>query len=227
MTTDVRSLLLKELEMLGGEKAPKGTLKRLSLKYNIPDSTVRRWKKEEKEKKRTFEQQKMNERKKRTNEKEIAISKDILNGTTKEEIMQKYAIAERTYYEKSKNARELRRQKTEEYLNKIVDEVYPDMEVILKNIEVSKRNLTVKTTVELKNENFDFKKIENFKKAYDMIKSMGFDLMRTGKMITPYELLEIDKQLKEEELQQAKIDIEKSKNKDIETIDLTIVEDYK
>ena len=42
---------------------------------------------------------------------------------------------------------------------------------------------------------------------------MGMDLMRTGKMLTPYELLEIDQQLSNEELQLEKIEVEKSKNK--------------
>ena len=37
--------------------------------------------------------------------------------------------------------------------------------------------------------------------------------MRTGKMLTAYELLEVDKQLAEEALQQEKLDIEKAKIK--------------
>ncbi|WP_304180556.1 hypothetical protein, partial [Leptotrichia trevisanii] len=50
-------------------------------------------------------------------------------------------------------------------------------------------------------------------KAYIAIKKMGNDLMRTGKMLTAYELLEVDKQLAEEALQQEKLDIEKAKIK--------------
>ena len=42
---------------------------------------------------------------------------------------------------------------------------------------------------------------------------MGNDLMRTGKMLTAYEVLEIDKQLAEEALQKEKLEIEKAKIK--------------
>ena len=83
------------------------------------------------------------------NEKEINIQRDILNGKSKQEIMSKYGISERTYSRKTKNARELRKERTEKYLEKIVDEVYKgDIYKILKNTEVAKANLIIKTTNE-------------------------------------------------------------------------------
>ena len=149
------------------------------------------------------------------NEKEINIQRDILNGKSKQEIMSKYGISERTYSRKTKNARELRKERTEKYLEKIVDEVYKgDIYKILKNTEVAKANLIIKTTNELSSkEETNIKKIQEYEKAYQTIKKMGMDLMRTGKMLTPYELLEIDQQLSNEELQLEKIEVEKSKNK--------------
>lgn len=149
-------------------------------------------------------------------EKEIKIQQDILNGMSKNEVMEKYGIKKSTYYKKAKNIRQIRQERTEEYLERIVDEVYKgDIYKILKNTEVAKANLIIKTTNELSSgkKEVDIKKIQEYEKAYQTIKKMGMDLMRTGKMLTPYELLEIDQQLSNEELQQEKIEVEKSKNK--------------
>ena len=102
-------------------------------------------------------------------------------------------------------------ERTEKYLHKIVEEVYPDLETLLKNIEISKRNIIINVLKEVKGTN-DIKKINDIKKAYDNLKAMGNDLIRTGKLLTSFELLEIDSQLTSEELQHEKIEVEKSKN---------------
>lgn len=196
----------------------------LAEKYNQKVGTIKSWISREKwikKKENTATSKRKNATKKRNqskmvaNEKEIKIQQDILNGKSKQEIMSEYGISERTYSRKTKNARELRKERTEKYLEKIVDEVYKgDIYKILKNTEVAKANLIIKTTNELSNkEETNIKKIQEYEKAYQTIKKMGMDLMRTGKMLTPYELLEIDQQLSNEELQLEKIEVEKSKNK--------------
>lgn len=196
----------------------------LSKKYNVKLNTIKGWSYKEKwikKKENTTTKRGTTSKKKKqpikvvANEKEINIQRDILNGKSKQEIMSKYGISERTYSRKTKNARELRKERTEKYLEKIVDEVYKgDIYKILKNTEVAKANLIIKTTNELSNkEETNIKKIQEYEKAYQTIKKMGMDLMRTGKMLTPYELLEIDQQLSNEELQLEKIEVEKSKNK--------------
>lgn len=196
----------------------------LSKKYNIKLNTIKGWSYKEKwikKKENTTTERGATSKKKKqpikvvANEKEINIQRDILEGKSKQEIMSKYGISERTYSRKTKNARELRKERTEKYLEKIVDEVYKgDIYKILKNTEVAKANLIIKTTNELSNkEETNIKKIQEYEKAYQTIKKMGMDLMRTGKMLTPYELLEIDQQLSNEELQLEKIEVEKSKNK--------------
>ena len=196
----------------------------LAEKYNQKVGTIKSWISREKwtkkkentaTSKRKNATTKRNQLKKVANEKEINIQRDILEGKSKQEIMSKYGISERTYSRKTKNARELRKERTEKYLEKIVDEVYKgDIYKILKNTEVAKANLIIKTTNELSSkEETNIKKIQEYEKAYQTIKKMGMDLMRTGKMLTPYELLEIDQQLSNEELQQEKIEVEKSKNK--------------
>ena len=196
----------------------------LAEKYNQKVGTIKSWISREKwtkkkentaTSKRKNATKKCNQFKTVANEKEINIQRDILEGKSKQEIMSKYGISERTYSRKTKNARELRKERTEKYLEKIVDEVYKgDIYKILKNTEVAKANLIIKTTNELSNkEETNIKKIQEYEKAYQTIKKMGMDLMRTGKMLTPYELLEIDQQLSNEELQLEKIEVEKSKNK--------------
>ena len=214
---DLRDLLRKEYENGAG-------ITELCKKYNQSINTVKSWRKRDGWKKKQINAPLTNappkkksapKMKKGAIEKEIKIQQDILNGKSKQEIMSKYGISERTYSRKTKNARELRKERTEKYLEKIVDEVYKgDIYKILKNTEVAKANLIIKTTNELSSkEETNIKKIQEYEKAYQTIKKMGMDLMRTGKMLTPYELLEIDQQLSNEELQQEKIEVEKSKNK--------------
>ena len=195
----------------------------LSKKYNIKLNTIKGWSYKEKwikKKENTTTKRGTTSKKKKqpikvvANEKEINIQRDILNGKSKQEIMSKYGISERTYSRKTKNARELRKERTEKYLEKIVDEVYKgDIYKILKNTEVAKANLIIKTTNELSSKETNIKKIQEYEKAYQTIKKMGMDLMRTGKMLTAYEVLEIDKQLAEEALQKEKLEIEKAKIK--------------
>ena len=196
----------------------------LAEKYNQKVGTIKSWISREKwtkkkentaTSKRKNATTKRNQLKKVANEDEIKIQQDILNGMSKNEVMEKYGIKKSSYYKKAKNIRQIRKERTEEYLEKIVDEVYKgDIYKILKNTEVAKANLILKTTNELSNKKeTNIKKIQEYEKAYQTIKKMGMDLMRTGKMLTPYELLEIDQQLSNEELQLEKIEVEKSKNK--------------
>ena len=196
----------------------------LAEKYNQKVGTIKSWISREKwtkkkentaTSKRKNATTKRNQLKKVANEDEIKIQQDILNGMSKKEVMEKYGIKKSSYYKKAKNIRQIRKERTEEYLEKIVDEVYKgDIYKILKNTEVAKANLIIKTTNELSSkEETNIKKIQEYEKAYQTIKKMGMDLMRTGKMLTPYELLEIDQQLSNEELQLEKIEVEKSKNK--------------
>lgn len=209
-----KKLLLSEWEELGGEDAAKGTLKKLADKYNVPEGTVRRWKSEHLKKNKTNVHNKKRTNVERSNERDIQIKKDILSNIPKEEVMRKNEISNATYYRKEKSVRELRLEKTEEQMDDILSKVYSDLGDVLKNIEISKRNLIIRMAKEIsKDDSLDVKRLQVIDKAYITIKKMGNDLMRTGKMLTAYELLEVDKQLAEEALQQEKIDIERSKLK--------------
>lgn len=209
-----KKLLLSEWEELGGEDAAKGTLKKLADKYGVPEGTVRRWKSEHLKKNKTNVHNKKRTNVERSNERDIQVKKDILSNIPKEEVMRKNEISNATYYRKEKNIRQLRLEKTEEQLDDILSKVYSDLGDVLKNVEISKRNLVIRMAKEIsKDETLDAKRLQIIDKAYVTIKKMGNDLMRTGKMLTAYELLEVDKQLAEEALQQEKLDIERSKLK--------------
>lgn len=209
-----KKLLLNEWEKLGGENAAKGTLKKLADKYGVPGGTVRRWKSEYLKKNKTNVRNKKRTNAERSNERDIQVKKDILSNIPKEEVMRKNEISNATYYRKEKSVRELRLEKTEEQMDDILSKVYSDLGDVLKNIEISKRNLIIRMAKEIsKDDSLDVKRLQVIDKAYITIKKMGNDLMRTGKMLTAYEVLEIDKQLSEEEIQREKLEIEKSKLK--------------
>ncbi len=214
-----KKLLLNEWEELGGENAAKGTLKKLADKYGIPGGTVRRWKSEYLKKNKTNVRNKKRTNAERSNERDIQVKKDILSNIPKEEVMRKNEISNATYYRKEKSVRELRLEKTEEQMDDILSKVYSDLGDVLKNIEISKRNLIIRMAKEIsKDETLDAKRLQIIDKAYITIKKMGNDLMRTGKMLTAYEVLEIDRQLAEEEISREKLEIEKSKT-NIDKID--------
>ena len=209
-----KKLLLNEWEELGGENAAKGTLKKLADKYSVPEGTVRRWKSEHLKKSKANVHNKKRTNVERVNERDIQVKKDILNDVPKEEVMRKNEISNATYYRKEKSVRELRLEKTEEQMDDILSKVYSDRGDVLKNIEISKRNLIIRMAKEIsKDDSLDVKRLQVIDKAYIAIKKMGNDLMRTGKMLTAYEVLEIDKQLAEEALQKEKLEIEKAKIK--------------
>jgi len=209
-----KKLLLNEWEELGGENAAKGTLKKLADKYGVPEGTVRRWKSEHLKKSKANVHNKKRTNVERVNERDIQVKKDILNDIPKEEIMRKNEISNATYYRKEKSVRELRLEKTEEQMDDILSKVYSDLGDVLKNIEISKRNLIIRMAKEIsKDDSLDVKRLQVIDKAYIAIKKMGNDLMRTGKMLTAYEVLEIDRQLAEEEISREKLEIEKAKIK--------------
>ena len=224
---DIRDLARIEYEKGAG-------VTELSKKYNVSINTIKSWRKRDNWKKKQDNAPSTNAPHKKRNapkklkgayEKEIKIQQDILNGKSKEEIMKENGISHTTYYRKSKNARQLRLERTEAYLDKVIDEVYPDLEKLLKSVEISKRNLVINSLQEAKSNSIDIKKMTDIKKIYDGIKAMGNDLIRTGKLLTSFELLEIDKQLSDESLQLDKINIEKDKKNVIEEIEQVVIID--
>ena len=69
----------------------------------------------------------------------------------------------------------------------------------------------INSTVEI---DIDEKQLSKLGKHLELVLKAERELLRTGKMLTPYEMLEVDQQLANEEIQQEKIEIERAKNKE-------------
>ena len=191
-----------------------------SIRYTQKVGTIKSWisrgkwiKKKENTatSKRKNATKKCNQSKMVANDRDLQIKSDIINNIPKKEVMKKYDISEVTYYRKAKSIRQARIEKTEQYLERISESVYPDLETILENTEKAKRNLIVKSIKEIGSEETDVKKIQEYNKAFNSINQMANNIIRTGKMLTPYEILEIEQQLVNEELLQEKLELEKKK----------------
>ena len=225
-TAEKKDLLLKEWELAGGEKARKGILKKLSDKYQVPEGTVRRWKSEYlKKNKANVHNNKMNERTKIVNEQELKIKKDILDGVPKEEVMEKYGIGKSSYYNKAKSIRQMRMEATEQQAQKIIEEVYADLPDFLKNIAVAKINTAIRIVKAINDTDTSDKLISQLDKKLALIIKTEKELMRTGKMLTTFELLEIETQLTNEEMQMEKLRIEASKNQIVEEQEQVVIID--
>ena len=194
----------------------------LAEKYNKKVGTIKSWVSREKwikkkENSATIKKKnataKRNQKKKAANDKEIKIKKDIINDVPKDEVMKKYDISEVTYYRKAKGIRQMRLEATEKHAQNIINEVYADLPDFLRNIAIAKRNTAIRIVKAINSENNDEKEIAKLEKKLNLITKTEKEIMRTGKMLTPYELLEADTQLANEDIQQQKLEIEKSKNK--------------
>ena len=213
---DLRDLLRKEYENGAG-------ITELCRKYNQSINTVKSWKKRDGWKKKQINAPLTNAPPKKKSapkikkgaiEKEIKIQQDILEGKTPKEVMEQNDISRTTYYRKSKNARQIRLERTEEHLKEIIDEVYPDLSEYLVKMSKAKKNTITRIINSTIETNIDDKQLNKLGKHLELVLKAERELLRTGKMLTSYELLEIDKQLNEEELQQQKLDIERLKNED-------------
>lgn len=211
----------EDLKLLIKNEYENGTsIRTLAEKYNQKVGTIKSWISREKwtkkkentaTSKRKNATKKCNQSKMVANDRDLQIKSDIINNIPKKEVMKKYDISEVTYYRKAKSIRQARIEKTEKYLERISESVYPDLETILENTEKAKRNLIVRSIKEIGSEETDVKKIQEYNKAFNSINQMANNIIRTGKMLTPYEILEIEQQLVNEELLQEKLDLEKKK----------------
>lgn len=203
----------------------------LSKKYKTSANTINSWKQREKwEKKVALKKTAPNKKnctknKNGARNKEIEIKQDFLNGKTKEEIMQKYAIAERTYYEKTKSVREMQIEQSEKVLQAIVEEKYSDVKDRLIKI-IEEKDKLIKELLE--NTSLGEKeKHTSIKERLNLLKEVEKDIKNNARIISDYRQAELEQQLENEKILKERIELEKSKNKEIETVDLTIVEDYK
>ena len=219
MTNDIKELIKYEYE--------NGTsMSVLSKKYNVKINTIKSWSYKEKwikkkqnqtTKRGTTTTQKKQPKKVVVNEKELEIKKDILDGVPKEEVMEKYGIGKSSYYNKAKSIRQMRMEATEQQAQKIIEEVYVDLPDFLKNIAVAKRNTAIRIVKAINDTDTSDKLISQLDKKLALIIKTEKELMRTGKMLTTFELLDIEAQLVDENIKNEYLQLEKEKNKIVDT----------
>lgn len=214
-------------ELIKYEYENGNSIRVLAEKYNQKVGTIKSWISREKwvKKKENVATSKKknatirrNHLKKVANDKDLQIKKDFINGATKEEIMSKNNISERAFYRKTKSVRALRLEVTQKYLNELMEEVYQGrLKDILKNGEQAKASLTIKTITELKSDNVDYKKIESNEKAFNSITKMLNNLARNGDILSASQMNEIEAQLVDENIKNEYLQLEKEKNKIVDT----------
>lgn len=206
----------------------------LSKKYNIKLNTIKGWSHKEKwikkkenttTKRGATSKKKKQPKEKVVNEKELNIRREILEGKPPKEIMKENELSPSTYYRRFKNVRQAMLERTEKMTEEIIADVYPNLKEMLTSMSKVKKNIIITTINKSKDGKANIKDLQALEKQFDIIKKMENELKKTGKLLTSYELLEIDKALTDEEMQLEKIEIEKAKNKDDikdENISITI-----
>lgn len=189
----------------------------LAEKYNQKVGTIKSWISREKwikkkENSATIKNKnatkKRNQSKMVANDKETQMKLDILNNIPKEEILQKFSITERTYYNKLKSIREIQIEKSQKLLTQIADKNYKDLEEQLTELEEEKRKLKekfLKISLEedevLRQINARLKTLREFEK----------EIYKGGQIIGNYRQAELEAELENENIQKEKLEIEKSK----------------
>lgn len=203
----------------------------LSEKYNQKVGTIKSWISREKwikkkentaTSKRKNATKKCNQSKMVANEKETQMKLDILNNVPKKEILQKFSITERTYYNKLKSIREIQIEKSQKLLTQIANKNYKDLEEQLTELEEEKRKLKekfLKISLEeddvLRQINARLKTLREFEK----------EIYKGGQIIGNYRQAELEAELENENLIREKIDLERNKNGKIEDEERVVIID--
>ena len=209
----------EDIKLLIKNEYENGISKRaLAEKYNQKVGTIKSWisrgkwvKKKEniatiKKKGAT---KKRNQSKMVANDKETRMKLEILNNVPKKEILQKFSITERTYYNKLKSIREIQIEKSKNLLTQIANKNYKDLEEQLTELEEEKRKLKekfLKIGLEedevLRQINARLKTLREFEK----------EIYKGGQIIGNYRQAELEAELENENIQKEKLEIEKMKN---------------
>ena len=213
-----RSMKNENIKLLIKNEYENGTsIRILAEKYNQKVGTIKSWISREKwikkkENSATIKNKnatkKRNQSKMVANDKETQMKLDILNNIPKEEILQKFSITERTYYNKLKSIREIQIEKSQKLLTQIADKNYKDLEEQLTELEEEKRKLKekfLKISLEedevLRQINARLKTLREFEK----------EIYKGGQIIGNYRQAELEAELENENIQKEKLEIEKSK----------------
>lgn len=208
----------EDIKLLIKNEYENGTsIRALAEKYNQKVGTIKSWisrGKWIKKKENSATIKNKNATKKRNhfrlvaNDKETQMKLEILNNVPKKEILQKFSITERTYYNKLKSIREIQIEKSKNLLTQIANKNYKDLEEQLTELEEEKRKLKekfLKISLEedevLRQINARLKTLREFEK----------EIYKGGQIIGNYRQAELEAELENENIQKKKLDLEKKK----------------
>ena len=206
-----RSMKNEDIKLLIKNEYENGTsIRALAEKYNQKVGTIKSWISRGKwiKKKENSATKKRNQSKTVANDKETQMKLEILNNVPKKEILQKFSITERTYYNKLKSIREIQIEKSKNLLTQIANKNYKDLEEQLTELEEEKRKLKekfLKISLEedevLRQINARLKTLREFEK----------EIYKGGQIIGNYRQAELEAELENENIQKKKLDLEKKK----------------
>ena len=206
-----RSMKNENIKLLIKNEYENGTsIRALAEKYNQKVGTIKSWISRGKwiKKKENSATKKRNQSKMVANDKETQMKLEILNNVPKKEILQKFSITERTYYNKLKSIREIQIEKSKNLLTQIANKNYKDLEEQLTELEEEKRKLKekfLKISLEedevLRQINARLKTLREFEK----------EIYKGGQIIGNYRQAELEAELENENIQKKKLDLEKKK----------------
>nr|DAX94131.1 MAG TPA: transposase [Caudoviricetes sp.] len=208
----------EDIKLLIKNEYENGTsIRALAEKYNQKVGTIKSWISrgkwiKKKENSATIKNKnatkKRNQSKMVANDKETQMKLEILNNVPKKEILQKFSITERTYYNKLKSIREIQIEKSKNLLTQIANKNYKDLEEQLTELEEEKRKLKekfLKISLEedevLRQINARLKTLREFEK----------EIYKGGQIIGNYRQAELEAELENENIQKKKLDLEKKK----------------
>ena len=201
----------EDIKLLIKNEYENGTsIRALAEKYNQKVGTIKSWISRGKwiKKKENSATKKRNQSKTVANDKETQMKLEILNNVPKKEILQKFSITERTYYNKLKSIREIQIEKSKNLLTQIANKNYKDLEEQLTELEEEKRKLKekfLKISLEedevLRQINARLKTLREFEK----------EIYKGGQIIGNYRQAELEAELENENIQKKKLDLEKKK----------------
>lgn len=201
----------EDIKLLIKNEYENGTsIRALAEKYNQKVGTIKSWISRGKwiKKKENSATKKRNQSKMVANDKETQMKLEILNNVPKKEILQKFSITERTYYNKLKSIREIQIEKSKNLLTQIANKNYKDLEEQLTELEEEKRKLKekfLKISLEedevLRQINARLKTLREFEK----------EIYKGGQIIGNYRQAELEAELENENIQKKKLDLEKKK----------------
>nr|DAW46563.1 MAG TPA: hypothetical protein [Caudoviricetes sp.] len=189
----------------------------LSKKYNVGLSRIKKWSSEEKwikKKQNKVTKNKSNQTKKSNRNKTVTLSKetqiksDIINDVSKNEIMAKNGISERTYYRKKQSVRKIQIEKSQSILTEIADENYNDLKEQLLELENEKRKLKEKF-LEIGLE--DDETLKRINTRLKVLKEFEKEIYKGGQIVGNYRQAELEEQLVNNELSRNALEIQKER----------------